>query len=532
MLSKAEVLLTATKEHTDEFKAAVLSRVAAGTDESVCYASVTKQFKEKGKPMWRTKLGDFNQALFDTQYDLIELSLPDESFAGPNRQLPYKDKGGSVDVQLLKTSLGQIKDIEASPEEKEKALRALLSAAQENGVDAIAELKEEFSPEFLNYADSDNTFTNVLSQEDSPPKQMTVELSGTIHSWKSLGHALQVTGELMRPGVYQGIDGKKCRWPKATLSKYYKTLLGTPTKLFHTKEGQFRSNLPVTRAGKTVGFITHLSEYMGRIFYRSLVFPKKAQKLVKQRKLQESLEALVSLSKPDVSGVPDVKAFIGLGLAYTDRPAVKGRRQPTTNPVALSRKNEMADPDPTTPGTTPPAEPAEPVAPDKVELSTSKLQELISSAVEKGTAELSTKVDELQSKLDNTDKELKELSNVRNDVRLAEIHSMEEDIKKHMPDFNPTMLYDPEKATLAVREERLDLFIRGINAGATVIGKKLPAITPSAPALYSEPVELAEETLDQECIKMFGKPFNQMLAAPVEAAPAVAAAPAPNGGST
>jgi len=525
MLSRAEVLLTATKEHTDKFKSAVRSCVAGGSDESVCYGSITKQFKSKGKGIWKTKLGDFNQAMFDsfeTQYDLVELSLPDESFAGPNRQLPYKNKTGDVDVELLRTSLGQVKDVEASPIEKEKALRALLSAAQEAGVDAIAELKEEFNPEFLTYAESDNTFTNVLSQDDSPHEQMTVELSGTIHSWKSLGHALQVTGELMRPGVYQGIDGKKCRWPQATLSKFYKTLLGKETKLFHTKEGQYRKDLPVTHAGKTVGFITHLSEYVGRIFYRALIFPKKAQQLVKQRKLQESMEALVALGEPDASGVPDVKAFIGLGLAYTDRPAVKGRKQPKTNSVALSRKNQMNTPN--EPATTPPADPpADPVVPDKVELSTSKLQELISSAVEKGTAELSKKVNELQTALDSTNTQLKELSNVRNEARLAEINAMEEDIKTHMPDFNPTMLYDPEKATLAEREERLDLFIRGINAGAKVIGKKLPEITPSAPALYAESVELAEDVLDKECIEMFGKPFKQMLAAPVEAA---------NGGST
>lgn len=526
MLSTAEVLLTATKEHTDEFKSAVRSCVAGGSDESVCYGSITKRFKSKGKSIWRTKLGDFNQALFDnssTQYDLIELALPDESFAGPNRQLPYKNKTGGVDVKLLRTSLGQIKDIEASPIEKEKALRALLSAAQENGVDAIAELKEEFNPEFLNYADSDNTFTDVLSQDDSPHEQMTVELSGTIHSWKSLGHALQVTGELMKPGVFQGIDGKKCRWPQTTLSKYYKTLLGTPAKLFHTKEGQYRKDLPVSLAGKTVGFITHLSEYVGRIFYRSLIFPKEAQQLVKQRKLQESMEALVALGKPDASGVPDVKAFIGLGLAYTDRPAVKGRKQPKTNSVALSRKNQMTDPDGSGNPPPPADPPADPVIPDKVELSISELQELISSAVEKGTAELSTKLNELQSKLDLTNTQLSELSNVRNEARLAEINAMEEDIKLHMPDFNPTMLYDPEKATLAEREERLDLFIRGINAGAKVIGKKLPEITPSAPTLYSESVDLAEDILDKECVEMFGKPYKQMLAAPVEAA---------NGGST
>lgn len=528
MLSRAEVLLTATKEHTDEFKSAVRSCIAGGTDQSVCYASITKQFKKKGKTIWRTKLADFNQVLFETEYDLIELSLPDESFAGPNRQLPFKDEEGKVDVKLLKTSLGQFKEIEFSPEDKEKALRSLLSAANEAGVDAIAELKDEFSPEFLTYAESDTILTDVLSQPDSPSETMIVELSGTIHSWKSLGHALQVTGELMREGTFQGIDGKKCRWPKAVLSKHYKTLFGTPAKLFHTKEGSFRKDLPVSRAGKTVGFITHLSEYFGRIFYKALIFPKRAQKLVKSRKLKESLEALVALSKPDASGVQDVKAWIGLGLAYTDRPAVKGRDQSSINPVALSRKDQMTNPDGSgnpPPPADPPADP--PVAPDKVELSTSELQKLIASAVEKGTVELSKKIAEVQTALDDTKKQLTELSDVRNTARLAEIQSMEEDIKKHMPDFDPKMLYDPEKASLAEKEQRLDLFTRGINAGVKVVSGNLPESPTVAPALYAEQ-SLEDDEVDKLSVEMFGKPYKEMLAAPV---PAVNAAP-PNGGST
>lgn len=461
MSSTAEVLLTATKEHTDEFKSAVRSCIAGGSDESVCYASVTTQFKKKDKSIWKTKLSDFNS--------ILELD--------------------SFDPETVYDSI-----------------------------------------EFLDYASGSD---EMLLKENSPKEEMIVELSGTIHSWKSIGQALQVTGELMKPGVYQGIDGKKCRWPQATLSKYYKTLFGTPAKLFHLKEGLYRKDLPVPQAGKTIGFITHLAEYGGRIFYKSMIFPKRAQDLVKNGKLKESMEALVALSKPDTSGISDVNAWIGLGLAYTDRPAVKGRKNPNTKPVALSRKDQMSNPDgsitppadpPADPSTAPPAAPAAPVVPDKIELSTSELQKLISTAVEKGTAELSKSVTELKTELESTRNELKELSDVRNVTRLAEIHSMEEDIKQYVPDFDPKMLYDPEKAALAERQSKLELFIRGINAGAKVIGEKLP--NAPAPVLYADVDQLEDTILDEESIVMFGKKYNEMLAAPVKPINA------PQGGST
>ena len=452
MLSIEEVLDLATKkEHTAEFKRAVEKCKAKDTDVN-CFAAITSAFKKAGKPIF----------LSQGQFDLAE---------------PIFDY-----VELAKWTTA-----------------------------------------------SDSTLTEVLSQDvvSQLTEKISVELSGVAHKWESLGYALRATGELMKPGVFQGIDGKKCRWTDEVLKNYYKTLFGMPVKIFHKTEGIYRK-LPV-KAGEVVGHITHLAEHLGWIFYKALVFPRKAQSMIQygyvdehgiQRRMRESLEAKVALAEPDDSGVHDIRAWQGIGFVFTDRPAVKGRDESITDPVALARKKKMGNPNDGDPGSGDPAPPADPPADpgttsQTIALSASDLQNLIKTAVAEATVELSKEVKELKEANEKFSGELKELADVRNEARLAEISAMEEDIKKHDPDFKPAMLYDPENATLAERENSLNIYVRGINLGAKLKTEQKPAIQ------LAEDPEDEKKWMDEVSLEMFGKPMESMLAS----------APTPPGGS-
>ncbi|KKM16750.1 hypothetical protein LCGC14_1682670, partial [marine sediment metagenome] len=361
MLSSEQLLEYATREHTAEFKSAVKQDRTANPakDAGASLAAITSSFQKAGKKIF---LGngdaDFTSVLLtgNTIFTEVELSswsddyvssLPDSAFAylsedKKTRHFPYKDEKGKVDGTHLRIGLSCLKNTNIPADAKRMALKVLLAAAQADGIATTAELAN--INELIEYSDvndySEDTFADVQSQDNL--ESMTVVLSGTPIKWESLGYALRVESELMKPGVYQGIDGRKCRWSDAVLSKYFKTLLGKPTKMFHLKEAEFKKDLPL-KAGKINGFITHLAEINGRIFYKSLVFPQADQALVKSGNYKESMEARVGLSKSDASGVHDVKVWSGLGLAYTDTPAV-GTEGVVTDPVALARKLNMPDP--------------------------------------------------------------------------------------------------------------------------------------------------------------------------------------------
>lgn len=362
--------------------------------------------------------------------------------------------------------------------------------------------------------DSYGDFSEFAQVRGSLDDEIIVELSGTTRHWKSLGHALQVTEELIRPGVFRGIDGKKCRWTDAVLSKYYKSLLGQQVRMFHVKEGQIRADLPVTVAGKVVGFVTHVAEMAGRIFHKSLIFPTKVQEMVKSGKYRSSLEAQVALSAPDEQGVHDIRAWLAKGVAYTDNPAVKGKEGISSSPVAMASKNTpqiggiMPDPNEGAPdpdkGTPPPPEPSpqpDPAPNTGVTLSASDLQEIIKSAVLEATVNLSAQVEELKT-------ELKELSDVRSVARSAEIQAMEQDILKYDEKFDFETLYAKD-ASLDEKERSLNLFIRGINKGVDFQQAHKPKPTVR---LAEEP---AEDEFDQICMEVYGKKYSAMLAAPI-----------------
>ena len=373
--------------------------------------------------------------------------------------------------------------------------------------------------------DSHGDFSEFDKVRGSLDDEINVELSGANRQWKSLGHALQVTEELIRPGVFTGIDGRSCRWTDTVLSKWHRSLLSTQVKMFHEKEGQIRTDLPVTVAGKVVGFVTHVTELAGRVFHKSLIFPKKAQEMVKSGKYRSSLEARVALSAPDSSGIHDIKAWLANGVAYTDNPAVRGKEGISTNPVAMASKNTPQGgimPDPIT-GTdpAPPADPAPPTAPavvpvvpavvpdpvsnTGVTLSASDLQDIIKSAVSEATVELSAKVDKLN-------KHVAELTDVRSVARLAEISAMEADIKKHDEKFDFETLYAKD-ASLDEKESSLNLYVRGINKGLEIqqAQKPIPTIT-----LAEDP---SKEDLDATSLDLYGKTYDEMLAAPAGGKP-------------
>jgi len=441
----------ATKEHTAEFKSAVEKCKKKGLADN-CFAVITDAFKKAGKAIFLSQ-GQFD--LSEPVFELIELA------------------------------------------------------------------------DWSTHADS----TEVLSQDvvSQLTEKISIELSGVAHKWESLGYALRVTGELMKPGVYQGIRGKKARWTDEGLKKYYKTLFGKPVRIFHKSEALFRKLK--MKAGEVVGHITHLAEQYGRIFYKAMVFPREAQEVIQHgyidelgvnRKMKESLEAKVWLSKTDGSEVPVVKAWQGLGFVFTDRPAVKGREEVELDPVALARKKKMGNSNDGDPGSgTPPAVAPPTVAPpvvtppadpgttsQTIALSASDLQNIVKSAVEEATVELSKEIKELKDANEKLSGDLKELADVRNEARLAEITAMEEDIKKHDPDFKPAMLYDPEKASLAERESKLNIYIRGIN-----LGSKLKTEQKAAAISLAEG-EDDESWIDEVSVEMYGKPFKDMLASP------------------
>jgi len=367
--------------------------------------------------------------------------------------------------------------------------------------------------------DSHGDFSDFAQVRGSLDDEINVELSGATRKWKSLGHALQVTEELIRPGVFQGIDGKKCRWTDTVLSKYHQSLLSSQVKMFHEKEGMVRTDLPVSVAGKVVGFVTHVTELAGRVFHKSLIFPKEAQEMVKSGKYRSSLEARVALSAPDSLGVHDIRAWLANGVAYTDNPAVRGKEGLSTNPVAMASKNTPqggimpndpitgADPaPPVAPTPAPAVVPAAPVVPDPapntgVNLSASDLQDIIKSAVSEATVELASKVEKLTN-------DLTELSDVRSVARSAEISAMEADIKKHDEKFDFETLYAKD-ASLDERESALDLFVRGINKGLEIQQAQKP--TPSI-TLAADP---SKEDLDAISMELYGKKYDAMLAAPV-----------------
>jgi len=542
MTPNDSVLEYATKEHTPEFKRAVeqckTARRKAHPNESetdvasYCFAAVTDAFKKAGKPIFLSE-DSFTQILSGESDQILEEitlakwntayinDLPDSAFAyiepggskdesgktvpRSKRHLPYKDKSGKIDVAHLRNALARLKQTHISAEAKRKALRKLLAAARKVGVKTSTELSALFSDEELLELLEFSSISTRTQPEISLDSEVTVEMSRSTSSWKSLGHALQITEELIRPGVYQGIDGKKCRWTDEVLSAHYESLLGTPAKMFHEKEAQFKPNLPVKMAGKIIGFITHVTSYAARIFYKALVFDKEAQDLIKSGKYRSSLEARVALSEPDESGIQDVKAWLGIGVAYTDTPAVKNKELESINPVALARNKKMPDKGTeSTESTEGTQQETSPPTDSTLTLSAAELQNIIESAVGKATAELSSKVEELQGSL-------KELSDVRNEARLAEISRMEEDIKKHDPKFDPKTLYDPEKASLSEREEKLEIYIKGINKGIEILQAQKPKPT----------IQLAEDKILQEkddiCLELYGKPYEQMLAAPISA---------------
>ena len=493
MLSAQEVLDYATKEHTAEFKRAVEKCKAQNTDVN-CFAAVTAAFKKANKPIFLSE-GQFD--LYEPVFDYVELAK-------------------KLELSQVMNELDRLNKTNISADAKRKALRKLLTDARSAGVKAtteMAEMDEEgILAEYHSYSDLTD---DVLSQDTQLTDRVSVELSGVAHQWESLGQALRATGELMKPGIYQGIDGKRCRWTDRVLKKYFMSLLGQPVKIFHTAEGIYRK-LPA-KAGEVVGHITHLAEYFGRIFYKALVFPKKAQQLIqhgyvdekgKQHKMKESLEAYVQLSKANASGVQDVEAWKGIGFVFTDRPAVKGRDESTIDPVALARNKTMGNDDNKggdgsggEPPKTPPVSPEPPS--QTVTLSASDLQNMIKSAVGEATKELGGQITELAEKNEALSNDLKELADVRNEARLAEIVAMEEDIKENDPDFKPEMLYDPEKASLADKELRLSIYIRGINKGAKLKTEQKPAVTLAE--------EEDESWWDETSIAMYGKPFKEML---------------------
>lgn len=517
----------ATKEHTPAFKSAVERCKAANPskDAGSCFAVVTSAFQKAKKSIFLSDAAPPDFSL-DTTYGYVELAkwsdeyikaLPDSSFAyiehgeGKDkegntipkikRHLPFKDLDGTADPSLIKIALANITNIPAAA--KPAALRKL----------ELADIPfEELSDDVIDYS----TYQEQAFTDSQDFMDLTVELSGTNMQWTSLGHALQVRGELIKPGVYTGLDGKKCRWRDSVLGnpKYYKSLLGQPTRLFHLTEGNFRK-IPVRQGGKIVGHITHLAEYFGRLFYKALVFPKQAQDLIKNKQLKESLEARVALSEPDASGVYDIKAWLGKGLAFTDKPAVKGTEDTETDPVALARNDTMGNDDNNTGDpagqVTPPPNPEPPVEPQGITLSASDLQNIIKTAVGEATVELSKQVKEVTDELAKTRESLKELADVRNDARLAEIRTMEEDIKKHDDKFDIKTLYDPEKATLAERERALDFYTRGINKGVELQHAQKPAIQ------LSDPENIEKDMLDKHSQEMFGQDYDAMLASPPKA---------------
>jgi hypothetical protein len=516
MLTIDEVLEHATKEHTAEFKSAVEKCKQANTDSNVnCFAVVTSAFKKAKRPVY---LSDADFGLNpDIQFDWVALAkgMPDSSFAyikDGERHLPYKDHEGNVDPDLVRNALAELQQINLSADAKIAVLKKLLDAAKAADMNTTTELASLVK--YNSYRDSTFTASNDMASQLTD--KLVIELSGVSYKWESLGHALRVTGELMKPGTYTGVDGKTCRWTDAVLSRHYKTLFGMPVRMFHKAEGIYKK-LPVP-AGEVVGHITHLAEYFGRIFYKALVFPRKAQDYIRygvpdnkgiKRQMRESLEARVALSKPDASGVPNIVAWQGIGFAFTDTPAVKGRDDPDVDPVALARNNTMGnDPDGGSGSGDPQTPPASPEpTPQSITLSASDLQNIVKAAVGEATEELKTELSSLKESNETLSKDLKELADVRNEARLAEIKAMEEDITKHDPNFKPEMLYDPEKTSLAQKEHDLSIYIRGINLGAKIQTDRKPAV------ILADDPEAEKAWLDAESIKMFGKPYEQMLAA-------------------
>ena len=475
----------ATKEHTVEFKKAVESCKAKNPDKdaSYCFAAITSAFSKSNK---RVFMASFEELLSDLPtFDYEEVLLAKK-----------------FDDKFFKAELSRIKsDTNLSKDAKHKSLSELIATAGKAGVELADEVFE-----LLSYAtyDYEKPFASPSSSFED---EVTVELSGSVRSWKSLGYALQVTEELIRPGVYTGMDGRKCRWTDEVLGKYSQSLLGQPARTFHVKEGLYRKDLPA-KAGKIVGFITHVAEYAGRIFTKTMVYPTPAQNLVKSGKYRSSMEARVALSAKDTSGTHNIKAWQGKGLAYTDRPAVK-KDDPQSNAVALARKTNMPNP----PDLNPPADPAPPADPDvenkdQITLSSQELQDTIKAAVEQATVSLATTITELKTKFDDVAKDIKVISDERGVALLAEVNAMEEDIKKEDESFDSKMFY-AEDADPSTKKDKLEIYIKGINKGAQ-LSKRPPTITLADP-------EKQKTEEDATCVEMYGKTYEEMLASPPEA---------------
>lgn len=484
----SEIIDYATKEHTSAFKKAVEGCKAANPekDASSCFAMITSAFQKANKPIFMASFEELLGELptFDYQEILLAEKFNDEFF--------------KAELSRIKSDTNMTKDA------KHKSLSELIATAGKAGIELADEIFD-----LLSYATYDYE-KPFASPSSSLQDEITVELSGTVRSWKSLGHALQVTEELIRPGVFQGIDGRKCRWTDAVLGKYSQSLLGQPARTFHVKEGLYRKDLP-SKAGKIVGFITHVAEYAGRVFTKTMVYPKPAQDLVKSGKYRSSMEARVALSTKDASGTHDVRAWQGIGLAYTDNPAVR-KDDPQAQAVALSRKKKMPDPPtdpnpPADPATTPPADPAI-EAPDQVTLSSKVLEDVIKSAVEKATVELAGQIKEMKDQFDSVSTDLKAITDERGVAILAEVNAMVEDIKKEDETFDPKMLY-AEDESVSDKKKSLEIYIRGINKGAQ-LSKKPPTIT------LADPETLAKED-DALCLEVYGMKYDELLAAPASA---------------
>ena len=99
----------------------------------------------------------FKAKVWDTAY---VNSLPDSCFAviepggtkdseGKTvprslRHLPFKDKDGKVDLPHLRNALARLSQTKLSPELKEKALRKLVEAAKNAGVETSLDEKRSF----------------------------------------------------------------------------------------------------------------------------------------------------------------------------------------------------------------------------------------------------------------------------------------------------------------------------------------------------------------------------------------------------
>ncbi|KXH76252.1 MAG: hypothetical protein AM326_03060 [Candidatus Thorarchaeota archaeon SMTZ-45] len=160
-------------------------------------------------------------------------------------------------------------------------------------------------------------------------------------TYKALGNALVVTGELLKPGIFIGLDGVPTRYTEEFINRVKNSIVGKPIRFAHKISPS--PVLPEIEQGETVGFWTGVKR--GKTLgVKGYVFnPIAIEYLNTHPNIGLSAEAdVVTSIKPGV-GIENAETGMLTGGVMIEDPACPTCRVTSTREVNLQSEEKVSD---------------------------------------------------------------------------------------------------------------------------------------------------------------------------------------------